>query len=239
MNELTHNLITDYKPKVLITVYYGSSDDFYLESHLVKEDGSIAAGRPLQQETIQKMVDTFLIKDTKERQITGLMPGNLLYYKNLPGGRYKMIWHRPMEQRVLHHASELKIPTGKAMVPPLLYVVSEKKLSLFALSSNDRPNEVTKLYEAPFFNIYDSGGVCLGNAKVKQPLNNYASIMRYWEDLFWLSNFTHINGKEKLKVDMKQYWTNAIKLKRKNAFSLGNLITIKNKNLKTIINERK
>jgi PRTRC genetic system protein B len=53
-----------------------------------------------------------------------------------------------------------------ANLPATLYLVIDAKLYLYALMSSERPDEKTKLYNAPFFNIYETGNVCLGTAAV-------------------------------------------------------------------------
>jgi PRTRC genetic system protein B len=195
MNERTEALLKKYKPVVAIMVYSGDRNDYYLESHDINDKGQILEGKPLKQETLDGIVDTFFDERQNRVQMGGLIPENVLRFSVLPGGKYVMSWFRPAEQRQLFFNEKLHIPSGQAWVPAMVYTVSGNDLFVFALRESVRPAETTKLYQAPFHNVSSSGKVCLGNAKVKKPeKNTYSNIMKYWEDLFWLSEFTHLAG---------------------------------------------
>jgi hypothetical protein len=43
---------------------------------------------------------------------------------------------------------------------------SKNSLTVFALLSDRRPTEKTKLHYAPFFNIYEDGKVCMGTVSI-------------------------------------------------------------------------
>lgn len=197
---------------MLISVYsdekHGSSE-YYLESHQIDEAGRVLAGKPLLQSTIQGIVDVFFDENQNHSRITGYIPENILHYTPLPGGQYELMWYRTEEIRVLHFAAALKLTTGKAWVPPMLYRASRGGMDVYALKNNDRPVPgKTALFRAPFHNVSDLGDVCLGSARVKQPkTKTFESITRYWEDLFWLSEFTHLNGaKNPTKSPLGSVW---------------------------------
>lgn len=220
-NERTELLMSEYNPMVAIMVYERNIDThsdgkFYLESHSIGENGKIMEGKPLLQETIQDLLDSLYDEDVINDDIKGIFPQNLLYYKRETRNRYRMVWYRPSEIRFLIHSQPLGIPSGETWVPPMIYVADGSDLSIFVLASNDRPNLNTRLYMAPFFNVNDQGDVCLGSAKVEKPkVKSYESLMKYWEDLFWLSTFTHVNGEEKLSVDITEFWKGMIASKKK------------------------
>jgi PRTRC genetic system protein B len=236
MNARTDLLMSEFKPSLAIMIY-NNSNEYYLESHDINERGQVMAGKPLLQETIQGMIDVFFDERQNVVNITGMLPENMLYFQAMPGGNYKMIWYRMAEIRVLHTAPQLKLPVDKTWVPPLIYVASSKQMEVYALKSNSRPKEKTKLYLAPFFNVNDDGDVCLGNARVQKPkVKTYSSLMQYWEDLFWLSEFTHINGGEKTRSGLKAVWLKLLKSKTTLKWSDMNdeMIAYKNKTLKNL-----
>lgn len=242
MNDLTKILTNSFTP-ILGLVVYESKDDFttkskfYIESHDI-EDGKVMQGKPLLQSTIQSIVDTFFDERNSAALVSGMMPENLLSFTYLPGGNYKMVWYRPAEERFIHFVPTLKINSTKAYVPATLYVVQGNSLKVFALKSNNRPRESTKLYYPPYLNTSDGGSVCLGNAKIKKPsIKTYENLMKYWEDLFWLSEFSHINGSHnKTVTDLVELWRGIMKMKIKPKWSeLNELIAIKNKTLKDIV----
>lgn len=230
-NSITHSILNDFKPQLVITVYKCESE-YYLESHDIDDLGRIMAGKPLLQETIQGMVDVFFDERKNTAAVSGIIPDNLLNYEALPGGHYKMTWYRPAEKRILHHKSQLKIDTGNAWVPALLYSVNTNSLSIMALKDDKRPKEITKVYRPPFFNVSDYGDVCLGSARVQKPkFRTYENLMKYWEDLFWLSEFTHLNGDTKIKSkDLQKLWRSLVGTRKK--FPVSELLitdrTVKN-----------
>lgn len=237
MNELTESLVKEYSPRLAV-IAYATDDkwsDCYLESHVI-QDGKIMAGKPLKQETLEGMVSVFFDHQQSQARINGYIPENLLQFINMPGGHYKMTWYRPAERHVLHFADSLRIPTGEAWVPPLLWSIEKKTLSIYALSDDKRPTPETKIYRAPFHNIHDGGDVCLGSAKVAKPTEKtYASIMKYWEDMFWLSVFTHLSGSCPTKTNVNMLWKRLIANKKLKWDQLKELKQYRTNKLKDIL----
>lgn len=223
MNQRTEILKSVFKPELAIIVHKSSNDEFYLESHNINEKGQVLEGKPLLQETIQGVVDMFLDNRSEITNVGGIIPEKLILFMVLPGGNYKIAWYRPAELRQLYFDDPLKIKNGKAYSPALLYVADSKNMSVFALKSNDRPKSTTPLFRAPFHNVNDNGAVCLGNADVKKPtLMTYQNIMKYWEDLFWLSEFSHLNGATMPTTKpLDTIWRTLIKGKDKKKFPLS------------------
>lgn len=214
----TDLLLKTYQPEVAVVVYKSkTSDEYYLESHDVNENGTLREGKPLKEETIAGMVGVFFDERKNRIRVSGFLPDNVLMFDAMAGGQYQMMWYRPAEIRVMHFASQLKIKTGKYWVPPMLYVVNRGHLYVFALKKNARPELKTALFRAPFHNVNDNGDVCLGSAKVKKPgTNTYETLMKYWEDLFWLSEFSHLNGASNpTKSELEKVYNRLYKSKTK------------------------
>jgi len=243
MNSRTELLTKNFTPIMMLSVYRSKSEvtghgEYYLESHDVNAEGQVLEGKPLLQETIQGIIDVFFDERKNMAQISGMLPENLLNFTFLPGGNYQMIWFRPAEQRVIHFAPQLKIPTDKAWVPAMVYRTDGKQLSVYSIKSNNRPKEDTRLCYAPFFNVSDYGNVCLGSAHVKRPKQKtYTNLMQYWEDLFWLSEFTHVNGNDmKTATKLQPLWKKIIGTKGKQKWSdLNELKFWENKTLKSLL----
>lgn len=124
----------------------------------------------------------------------------------------------------------------KSPLPALVNVVDKKHLDVFALINDDRPTEQTKLFRAPFPNVSGSGSVCLGNAKVNRHENTYAAIIQYWEDLFWLSEFTHFNGSDKIiKKPVEKFWQTLLNSKTKKKWSDYDVLIETKQNLKDLL----
>src|SRR5258708_3730836 len=75
--------------------------------------------------------------------------------------------------------------------PPLVWKVSNGDLKVRALRENKRPNALTTLAIAPYWNLAEDGRVCLGSMRCPDS-TSVASIER-WEKGFYESAFTHAN----------------------------------------------
>ena len=238
-NERTDILTSTYTPKLSIVVYKSNTaDQYYLESHNITDDGKMMEGKPLLQETIESMVDAFYNEKQDYAKIKGLIPDNMLSFEFLNGGNYKMAWYRPAEVRYMHFSAGLKLMSGKAWVPAMVYIAKNKSLCVYALRSNTRPTENSKIFMAPFHNVSgNSGSVCLGSAMVRKPKHlTYSNLQQYWEDLFWLSEFTHRNGDNPVKTDLDSVWKKLVASKATLKWSeLNELVQIDKKSLKSIL----
>jgi len=107
-----------------------------------------------------------------------------------------MIWWVPAcERNVFFNNVELGKRGAKVPHPPLLFVVVKDQWYVFALDKNERPKPDAKLFYAPYFNVYDNGGICIGSAAV--PKGIAANAIPQWEAAFFDSAFTHVNGEVK------------------------------------------
>lgn len=243
MNSLTAALNDTYKPVMAIVVH--STDEkhdfhrkYYLESHTINEQGQILEGKPLQQESIEGMVEVFFADQKDRSLLSGYVPENLLSFSPQNAGKYRMVWYRPAEIRFIHFAPQLKIKSGKAWIPPVIYSVYGSEMWVYALKNNTRPAGTSKPYRAPFHNVGDNGKVCLGNARVKKPTQpTFLNAMKYWEDLFWLSEFSHLNGASNpTKTELGKVWRKMIAKNPKKKWSeLDELKPMKKTNLENII----
>ena len=75
--------------------------------------------------------------------------------------------------------------------PALVWLAMDHSLSIRALKENRRPAADTKLCVAPYWNVYDTGSVCLGSMRAPDA-STVASIPQ-WEQSFYESEFTHGN----------------------------------------------
>jgi len=193
MNGLTYKLTEEFKPVMGLICYHNGSHEYYLESHPIDEAGQLLEGKPLEQDTMLAMMDALYDMNAGRIRIGGLVPEPLLYCNIDNGGDYHIIWYRPEQKQKLYFSDSLNLPNGLAWSPALLFSAGRKNLKVFALESNERPKADTQLMKAPFYNIYQDGGVCLGSAKAQKPKDaNYSSFIEYWEAIWWNSAFTHL-----------------------------------------------
>lgn len=131
----------------------------------------------------------------------------------LAQGRDRMVWYtppgvRPMFFKSSEHIAKPVNGNAQLAVPGLVWVVQDKNLYVFATTEKGRPSRNTALYQAPFWNVWSRGQVCVGTADVPHGAN--AGNPQKWEECFFRSRFTHPNfgGRDRLLkgVDPVNYW---------------------------------
>lgn len=124
-----------------------------------------------------------------------------------------MIWWSPPQRRSLFFKKSSHIPEtfdGRAVCPcpGLVFMANEREMYVYAFKGTDAPSRQTKLYQAPFFNVWSQGKVCVGNADV--PKDDRREDPEAWERMFFGSNFTHPNFTQKdrltVGVDPAHFW---------------------------------
>lgn len=79
--------------------------------------------------------------------------------------------------------------------PPLLMIAGERgQLRVFALKDDQRPTPGTPLCAAPYYNVGQSGYVCLGTTVC--PRGERALDTALWTTAFFSSHFTHANASQ-------------------------------------------
>ena len=216
MNRRTQNIAQPYHP-VLALVVYATDEKFsdtYIESHEIHTDGSLLEGKPLKQSTLDSIVDVFFDERKDRVEYAGIMPPEILTFKENYGGSYNLVWYNPPQIRHIYFSESLKITSGKAWVPGLVYRVIGSNLYVFAYNDNgSRPTEETRLMHAPFHIVSINGSVCLGSAKIKKPTEKtYKNLIQYWEDLFWKSEFSHLaSSTNPIKGNLSVVWNKLVK----------------------------
>lgn len=189
-NGLTSSLKEVHTPEMAIIVYSGSNNSVYLERRDIT-DGKMGAGKPLSKECITSLIKA-IAEDSDEIEIGyhGIIPRNLLF-ADTTTGRTRLVWYNPPMTRRMFFTENMGIPEGEIMVPGIVYVADNNSLSVYVFKGKE-PKD--KLFQAPFFNVNDHG-VCLGSAKVAKPKNlTYHEAIKYWEKMFWNSEFSHLYG---------------------------------------------
>jgi len=124
----------------------------------------------------------------KEERGTGLIPETLL-----ASGVGHLIWWIPPSTRTLWFKSESVGGERSASVPlpGLVMLTVANQWMVFAVKGKGRPRPDTKLYQAPFFNVWERGRICQGTARV--PEGDSKLNPQCWEEAFFRSYFTHPN----------------------------------------------
>lgn len=153
----------------------------------------IEAGRPLDLASLRR----FAKKAVASLKVgTGLLPANVLAL-----GMDYVAWWSPATTR--HHYFECRQTTdrvsvgtrnGQAPTCDLIFVATAKSLSVYAFKGDGktRPDAATPIMFAPYMNVYESGGLCLGSMNV--PKGSMIDVIPAWEASFFGSAFTHPNN---------------------------------------------
>jgi PRTRC genetic system protein B len=213
MKNITDLFSQSYLPFKALLFYQNEKDDLYVESYDMD-----ALGRPINAHPLTQRESKALSESMQSRQenssgflcTVGLLSDRVLYVDRSGDGY--AIWYTPEMRKHLIFKRDLGISNGEANLPPLLWKASKNGLSIWALANNDRPNLETKLYQAPFFNLYSDGRVCMGNVDIKFSFNiDLDSFMSQWEKLYFGSAFSHLlQGVSPVKGNIVQLWQQQI-----------------------------
>lgn len=119
----------------------------------------------------------------------------------LAKGQDRLIWWtapctRPMFFEQSSYNKETFTGSAVCPVPGLVWVAMPGNgLYVYAVKGPHRPDQRTKLYQAPFFNVWGRGKVCVGNATLPSQEEKWETAA--WERTFFGSRFTHPNFGEK------------------------------------------
>lgn len=216
--DVTSNCGTFYHPKLALVFYQteNHNSETYVEFFDMDKNGNPINAHPLTVREAQRLSKTLNIQNKKDKDFLkpkGVISTNVLFTDSSVNG--KIIWFTQEQERDLFFVKNLNIPNGKANVPPLLWIANKQNLKIFALETDQRPDESTPLFNAPFFNVYENGNVCMGTVDVR--IKNSASLEEFtesWEHYFFNSYFSHLmNNHNPIKGNGVNLWKNQIETK--------------------------
>lgn len=215
MNDITQDFGTLYHPVSALVIYQtkGRNRDTYVEHFDMDKNGSPTNAHPLTEREARAFTRALTTDNEKSKAF--LKPKGILSTKVLwinPSENGSGIWYTKARTEELFFTKSLEIPNGTAGVPAMLWYANKQSLMVFALASDRRPTDKTTLYHAPFFNVYDSGSVCMGTVNVN--IKNSASVEEFiqaWERYFFNSYFSHlINNHNPIKGNCVTLWKELI-----------------------------
>lgn len=239
VNDITQSLATLYHPKSAL-VFYESKDlnkDLYVEHFDMDSSGTPINAHPLTEheaEALAKALITEKQKQTAFLESVGILPTTILHI-NPSANKGSVLWYTKAQKRKLYFIESLGIPSATAFVPPMIWQATKNSLRVFALASDRRPTKKTPLYDAPFFNIYQDGRVCMGSVSID--IKNSASVEEFtkaWEEYFFNSYFSHLMGENSpVKGNCVSLWKDLVatgrpfpkEVLKKNSKTLKNLLS--------------
>jgi PRTRC genetic system protein B len=216
--DITNNFGTLYHPKSAL-VFYETEDynpDGYVEHFDIDRNGNPINAHPLTVREARRLSKMLNIQNKKEKDFlrpSGVISETILFIDTSENG--KVVWYTKAQERQLLFTDKLSIPNGLANVPPLVWCANKQGMKIFALETDQRPNVDTPLFHAPFFNVYESGSVCMGTVDVN--IKSSASLEEFtkkWEQYFFNSYFSHlVNSHNPTKGNCVNLWKNLIQSK--------------------------
>ena len=151
---------------------------------------ALLEGHPLTMQTINGLVAAVAKGAESKRNFNGYLPENVLAV-----GIGSIIWWLPAEDRHVSFECREEIigtASGTTPHPSLVFgVANNGDWSVFAVKGKVRPTPETKLWQAPYFNVWSNGKICRGTSKV--PKGATAQQIEGWNKAFFGSNFSHPN----------------------------------------------
>ena len=172
----------------------------------------IVPGRLLTQRDLQTMVSS-IENSNQDATSQWFDPGMLAKSGD------RMIWWtqpalRPMFFKKSEHNDKTFDGNAVCPIPGLVWMAMPGRgLYVYAIKGADRPTKETQLHQAPFFNVWGRGQVCIGSASL--PADETKWEPQAWEKTFFGSHFTHPNFAQQdrliLGEDPAVFWKKMIK----------------------------
>ena len=187
-----------------VLIYRGAQGSAFATVHDVEEingEATILAGKAMTPRAAI-MLSRELAKGVSHG---GFIPETVLYMD----GDLLLWWTRPGKRHIAFRAEGLgAVERGEVVPHPgLVFAASSQVWKVWAVKGDARPTPETALFQAPYFNVYDHGGICQGSASV--PEGTTAEKIDAWNDAFFGSFFTHPNVRKNLvkyRGGSYQFW---------------------------------
>ncbi|WEK17948.1 MAG: PRTRC system protein B [Candidatus Pedobacter colombiensis] len=211
MNNITPLFEQVYLPQKALLIYQTLEEDkdIYVEAYDIDDHGSPINAHPLSTSESVALANSLAASrqlQTNFLQSEGLLPEKLLYMEIGISGF--AVWYSPEQKEPLFFTDSLGIPCGQAHVPALIWKADKKSLEVFAYKGKEKPVLETPLFNAPFFNMYSSGKVCMGT--VNSSFTDdccLETFIQQWEHAFFNSYFSHtIGGHVPVKGNLVSLW---------------------------------
>lgn len=208
---------TRVSPAMAIIVFADKGrNNYYLEQReITSEDGKyiFQSPVPLADNVLQEIASSYVKNNGWRLEHTGIIPEHILFGKSKIGTSV-VVWYRPAMQRSLNFSAHLKIKGNTLVkVPATFYVALNSDLYVFALMTNERPVSSTKLYNAPFFNIYSDGRVCLGTAYLGAKTESFEKEADRYERGFYMAEQNGGQSTNNCKTPLPQLWNKVVSSK--------------------------
>lgn len=176
-----------------VLVYTGAQDQALATLHDVEEVNGRLTLMPGQAMTV-RAAKTLARALAKSQTQGGFLPETVLYCD----GDLLIWWVQPSSRHIAFKTAEWGEQGAIMPHPGLVFAASPRRWQVWAVKGKQRPTSETPLFQAPYFNVWQGGGICQGS--VQLPSGSTAEKIDAWNDAFFQSYFTHPNvrGKNQL-----------------------------------------
>lgn len=223
-----------YRLNNALLLYRNGAGEGYVSIHEIEQDGSkapvLGPGTPATRHALAALVKDLV---PKVQRSASLMPSHILSH-----GEDHLVWFSaPVHREVWFRSDVLGERNAKVPHPGLVFMVGPSGWHVFAVKTDTRPEPGELAYQAPYFNVWSPGKICVGN--VTTPKGEMAGNAAAWEEAFFRSYFTHPNihetrGLVRHKEGAYAFWRDMLGGKHKK-FPLSALVPLK-KSINQIFN---
>ncbi|WP_064967841.1 hypothetical protein [Tenacibaculum ovolyticum] len=220
--------INNYKKTALthILAFYSSEEIKSIEHYEVSK-GRLNAAKSLSIDVANELFENLQYNKGVNLSFRGLIPKNIIYTDIT---KQSIVWKVKSHKRKLFFKND-SFSTNEYLLPHLIFSLKGTTLSVFATKTFNI-TENTKLYNAPFLNVWSDGSVCMGSASIKkEDISFFEELIIVAENLFFDSYFTHTNHNIIVKGSLIELYDT---LKNKTVFPNNLLIQSQTKNIKKL-----
>lgn len=153
---------------------------FYKTATLLeRNDGLVQQVYPVNIESLHALLGNI-------PQSTGILPRDVISMGRYDGHDLIIKYVKPKRRNLV--VTDAGVTTTRSIVtPPLVWSGSGTRYRLYALNTTRWPTEHTRLYHAPFPNVYPNGTICWGTTGSALVANNTTidtMLARFFESMF-------------------------------------------------------
>ncbi len=189
-------MATQYLPVQELVIYqeHSSCDNKYYNQFYIQTAPLFSSSNGIQRGAFKDVTSDGLegllhLFNQHTKQPASILPPNLLAQDST--GK-KLLWWLPAEKRPISATENIKktyhFTDELYNYPPLVFYYENSSLYVYAIQSNARPDENTHLFNAPFLNMTEKGGVCLGFHSINK--KNISEVVESLTNAFLSNQFS-------------------------------------------------
>lgn len=189
---------------------------FFIERRAIlrtKTGLALGPSQPMDEQVLKNIAQLYASNESMQLKHSLPIPEHIIV-GNVSIGTTVTIWYRKAIIRPLNITASKKLSNNSPKpLPATLYCVLNDEFYVFALDNNNRPDGETKLYHAPFFNVYNTGLICKGTAFFGKVGKTFTDEAARYEAGFYMAQQSRQNNSKAAKTSLVQLWESLDKKK--------------------------